>query len=154
MRTLVDIQEGQFIDTYRGEVITTEEADDRIDKAGHGKASYQYSLDKHVGEYGLQEDECYVVDGEMMGGPTRFMNHSSDPNCRQYTVSYNKYDFRIYQLAFFAYKNIAEGTELTFDYLDKDDDEDDKTGESQKEDGDDPMICRCGAENCRRQLWM
>ncbi|KAI9708424.1 MAG: hypothetical protein M1828_002987 [Chrysothrix sp. TS-e1954] len=153
IRTLVDVNEGQFIDTYRGEIITADEADDREAEADGNKASYLYTLDKYVPD-DLALEDCYVVDGEHMGGPTRFMNHSCDPNCGQYTVSYNKYDVRIYQLAFFAKEDIEKGTELTFDYLDKDDVEDDKTGESQRKEGDDPMVCRCGAPKCRRRLWM
>ena len=155
LRTLEDLKEGQFIDTYRGEIITTQEADRREKIAEKDKASYQYALDKYAGEEDLTEDNCYVVDGEFMGGPTRFMNHSCHPNCRQYTVSYNKYDYRIYQLAFFAYTAIKAGTELTFDYLDKDDEDEDNTGESTRDvDKDDPLECRCGSLKCRKRLWI
>jgi len=155
IRSTVDLVQGQFIDTYRGEIITNEEADRREEKAPEGKGlSYLYTLDKHVGDMGLRTEDCYVVDGEYMGGPTRFMNHSCEPNCRQYTVSYNKYDIKKYELVFFAFMPIRAGTELTFDYLDKDDIEDDgnKTIESSQDRK--TMKCYCGSRRCRGQLWI
>lgn len=164
LRAKEPLLRGQFIDTYRGEVITGAEADRRSDDAGGGLDSYQYALDKfNSGD--TNEPEPYVVDGLTMGGPTRFMNHSCDPNCRQYTVSYNKNDRRIYELAFFACEDIAVDEELTFDYLDKDDEDDEhndaaSTSEmvplsSQHTDtAKERVECKCGAENCRKWLWV
>ena len=90
-----------------------------------------------------------MVDGEFMGGPTKFINHSCEPNCRQYTVSYNKHDCKVYDIAFFACRDIRAGEELTFDYLDKEDVE----GEEIKAPGKDAIACRCGAAKCRKYLW-
>ena len=155
-----DLVKGEFIDTYLGEVITNDEADRRETAAGKDKASYLYSLDKFVGddEY-LTEDTCFVVDGQRMGGPTRFINHSCEPNCRQYTVSYNKHDLRVYDLAFFAYENIPKGTELTFDYMDKDEEEEEAVIRKREEAARDPenadqRPCNCGATKCRGYLWV
>lgn len=156
---------GEFIDTYRGEIITDEGATTREKDAVSGiKASYLYTLDKHAVEDDDDSDpnapkrsECYVVDGELQGGPTRFINHSCDPNVRQFTVSYNKYDSKIYELAFFALQDIKEGTELTFDYMDKDEeDEEDIPPASQGSTKTEAaaMECHCGSRNCRRVLWM
>ena len=147
---------GQFIDTYRGEIILNEEANRREERSGPGKESYLYSLDKFAESNGLSSDDCYVVDGEHMGGPTRFINHSCEPNCRQYTVSYNKYDIRVYDIAFFARRDIQAGEELTFDYLDKDDEEEkeDEIEDLENEDGVKPIQCRCGAKKCRKYLWI
>ena len=66
-------------------------------------------------------------------------------------MSFNKNDWMVYELAFFAIEDIQEGEELTFDYLDKDeedgtDDPDEAVGEK--------IQCRCGAANCRKFLWM
>ena len=66
-----------------------------------------------------------------------------------YTVSFNKYDNGIYELAFFAIEDIGAGTELTFDYLERDDDDVDAT-DAGDEDG---IRCYCGASNCRKWLW-
>ena len=179
LRCPVDLRRGQFIDTYRGEIITSEEADRREKKTGPGKDSYLYSLDKFREEKDLQHHDMFVIDGQFMGGPTRFINHSCEPNCRQYTVSYNKHDFRIYDIAFFACHDIPKNTELTFDYMDKDDEDEDE-GESEgegegenddrdrnrfgsqmqagpntvTEEGAKPVECRCGSSKCRKWLWL
>jgi len=148
LRCKQKLYEGQFIDTYRGEVITDAEATRREEDAtSKSKASYLYSLDKFAESEGIEQEDIYVVDGEFMGGPTKFINHSCQPNCRQYTVSYNKHDARVYDLAFFACRDIEKGEELTFDYLDKDDDEE------IEEPGPDAVPCLCGAEKCRKWLW-
>ena len=150
-----DIHMGQFIDTYRGEIITSHEADRREEKAsGKAKASYLYSLDKHLfdDETGKRlNEDCYVVDGEYYGGPSRFMNHSCEPNCGQYVVSWNKYDQKIYELAFFATENIPAYTELNFDYLNREDVEDQQ--DNKDADVGDRVPCYCGAPNCRQWLW-
>lgn len=88
----------------------------------------------------------YVIDGEFYGGPTRFINHSCEPNCRQFSVFFNKGNPYIYEIAFFATRDIPKGTELTFDYFDED---------SHEPNEFDPelMRCLCGAKNCRGTLW-
>lgn len=147
LRCKEDLHEGQFIDTYRGEIITDEEANRREESASSAKGSYLYLLDKFVESEGLDPDDVYTVDGEFMGGPTKFINHSCEPNCRQYTVSYNKHDPRVYDIAFFACRPIPAGEELTFDYLDKDEDG------SMEEPGENAIPCLCGSANCRKWLW-
>lgn len=156
-----DLIQGEFIDTYLGEVITNDEADRREEASGtKDKASYLYSLDKFISDdEELTADNCYVVDGQYMGGPTRFINHSCEPKYRQYTVSYNKHDLRIYDLAFFAIEDIPRGTELTFDYMDRDEEEEDvviRTREEALRDANntDKKPCNCGARKCRGFLWM
>ena len=155
-----DLIKGEFIDTYLGEVITNEETDRREAAAGKDKASYLYNLDKFTSDDGgPTEDTCYVVDGQHMGGPTRFINHSCEPNCRQYTVSYNKYDLWVYDLAFFAYEDIPKGEELTFDYMDKDEEEEEDVIRKREEAANDPenadkRPCNCGATKCRGYLWV
>ncbi|KAL1654593.1 hypothetical protein SLS61_002782 [Didymella pomorum] len=146
LRCKEDLTRGQFIDTYRGEVITDEEATRREDTSSKAKASYLYSLDKFA-ETEQLDHEPYVVDGEFMGGPSKFMNHSCEPNCRQYTVSYNKHDPYIYDIAFFACEDIPIDTELTFDYLDKED------GEEMEDPGQYSIPCLCGSAKCRKWLW-
>ena len=153
----VFLRRGQFIDTYRGEIITDDEATQRDEKV-KGKASYLYNLDKHIGDGGLQAQDCFTVDGEHYGGPTRFMNHSCNPNVRQYTVSYNRYDLKVYDLAFFATRDIQPHTELTFDYLDKNEESEDEEGDykplaSQETIQGDAIECKCGSANCRKILW-
>lgn len=155
-----DLVLGEFIDTYIGQVITAAEADRREDAVGiKNKSSYLYVLDKFVGERGVTLENCFIIDGEHMGGPTRFINHSCEPNCRQYAVSYNKNDLRVYDIAFFAYDNIRKGTELTFDYQDRDEMETEDVLKERERNVNDPeyhdkIPCNCGTEKCRGYLWI
>ena len=94
----------------------------------------------------------YDIDSKHMGGPSRFVNHSCTPNCAIYTVSYNHADENLYEVAFFAIMDIPAGTELTFDY--KDDGDTDKITDEmadrlEKENGERPIKCLCGTEECR-----
>ena len=153
LRPTEAIPRGQFIDTYRGEVITNEEADRRQERAEKTKESYLFSLDKFEDVV----DPLYLVDGEFVGGPARFINHSCEPNCAQYVVCYDRNNPYIYDIAIFAICDIDAGEELTFDYLDVDPDDEDSKDDLEKrldkEIGADSIPCRCGAENCRRWLW-
>ncbi|KAF2832842.1 SET domain-containing protein [Ophiobolus disseminans] len=150
LRAKEDLHEGQFIDTYRGEIVTDAVATARETASSNAKAkaSYLYSLDKFAESENLPDEDLYVVDGEFMGGPTKFINHCCQPNCRQYTVSYNKHDCRVYDIAFFACRFIPKGEELTFDYLDQEDE-----GEGMDEPGEGAIPCLCGAAKCRKWLW-
>ena len=123
LRCTSPLAAGQFVDLYYGEVIDSEEADRRQADGGTMKDNYLFDLDKFEDQLDIERMPLLVVDGEYMSGPTRFMNHSCDPNCAQYAVSYNRNDPRRYNLAFFALEDIAAGQELTFDYTDSVDDE-------------------------------
>lgn len=106
-------------------------------------------LDKWAEEDGGSK---YVCDGMHFGGPTRFINHSCDPNCAIYTVSYNHADNNLYDLAFFATEPIEAGTELTFNYVDDDKTDiitEEKADEMERENGYRPAECLCGSSCCR-----
>ncbi|KAF2145693.1 uncharacterized protein K452DRAFT_295283 [Aplosporella prunicola CBS 121167] len=158
LRCKQKLMKGQFIDTYRGEIITDAEATRREKKSIGSKDSYLYSLDKFAETLGIQQEDLYVIDGQYKGGPTRFINHSCEPNCRQYVVSYNRHDPKVYEIAFFATRDISAGEELTFDYLDKDEEDEDEEEapdpEERKDGGIKPTKCRCGAKKCRKWLWI
>jgi histone-lysine N-methyltransferase SUV39H len=136
---------GQFIDTYRGEVVTDTEAKIRGDRGSKEKDSYLFSLDKFQ-EHFRPEDEEYVIDGQYFGGPTRFINHSCEPNCGIYAVSYDKNNPFLYDLAFFATRDIPQGEELTFDYAPGDERQEDQVEA-------DSIPCKCGSGRCRKWLW-
>lgn len=106
-----DLKKGQFIDTYRGEIITHEEANKRHQNRTVDQEIYLMDLDKWTEEDGAAQ---YVCDGMHVSGPTRFINHSCDPNCAIYTVSYNHADINIYEIAFFATQAIPRGTGMCF----------------------------------------
>jgi [histone H3]-lysine9 N-trimethyltransferase SUV39H len=144
LRCPEDIPAGRFIDTYRGEIITSSEA--QLREATSSQLCYLYDLDK-FGEQ-LEDVEMYTMDARHYGGPVRFVNHSCDPNCATYTVSLNKNDLRVYELALFATKKIPAFTELTFDYKNADSGAAEPIGEAAKD-----TPCLCGTEKCRGWLW-
>lgn len=148
------IQAGRFIDCYLGEVITKAEADVREDAAGFGSGaspSYLFSLDFLPNEDSDEDEDeddepdFYVVDGQRFGGLTRFMNHSCNPNCKMIPVSTNHGDSRIYELAFFALRDIQPHAELTFDY--------NPSWNGDKRVDPTAVKCLCGEAKCRGQLW-
>lgn len=150
LRAKEHLKRGQFIDCYLGEVITNATVQQRLQGAGKAKPSYLFDLDCHRKELeqaGIGEDQLYTVDGEHTGNATRFINHSCDPNCAVYTVQFDKNNNFIYSLAFFATEDIPKDTELTFDYV--------NSNGNQEEDeiDEDSIPCRCGAKNCRKWLW-
>lgn len=188
------LHKGQFIDTYRGEIITDEEAVKREQKRSLNDNNYLMNLDKHTplrlispeelsdlvtpnefrdiqdrvdkGLYEISKDDetgdtlwlnpfykpPYVIDGMNHGSPSRFMNHSCEPNCRLFTVSQNHADTRIYDIAFFTLQVIPAGTELTFDYKDEEDRTpitNDMAHKILQKHGYMPTRCLCGAKSCR-----
>ncbi|KAH0558718.1 hypothetical protein GP486_004633 [Trichoglossum hirsutum] len=151
LRCPVDLRKGEFIDTYKGEIITNRAANERerAKKKIKAKDTYLYTMEKFAEGNNIPPHMLYIVDGEYLGGPTRFMNHSCDPNCRQFSVSYHHGDMYIYDLAFFAIDSIPAGTELTFNYTDND-----HTEQRRKKKSRDSLECLCGSANCRGYIWM
>ncbi|GIZ40249.1 hypothetical protein CKM354_000359700 [Cercospora kikuchii] len=165
-----DLIQGEFVDVYLGEVIANDEANRREDHNNRNvdesakRDSYFYWLDKFKNDRDpttdkiLRRKDLYVIDGEHMGNATRFINHSCEPNMRQYSVSYNKHDLKLYSMAFFAYTDIPAETELTFDYLDKDEVELEEAIALREAALNDPRNadkprCYCGQPKCRGFLW-
>lgn len=145
VKATVNIKCGQFVDTYIGEVITEREAVKRR-KASRKRDLYHFDLDKFWEV--LEDDESrLVIDGEYQSGPSRFFNHSCDPNMRIFARVGAHAEIKMHDLAFFAIRDIANGEELTFDYVDGQDLPD---GESQN---DSNNVCLCRSTNCRKVLW-
>ena len=157
VRSKVPIKKGQFIDRYLGHVITSREANARRAESdiAQRKDVYLFALDKFSDPDSMDPRLAgppYEVDGEYMSGPTRFINHSCDPNLRIFARVGDHADKHIHDLAFFAIKDIPEWTELTFDYVDGEVTglvEDTKNYDKVK----DMTLCLCGSENCRGYLW-
>ncbi|KAF9890292.1 hypothetical protein FE257_006207 [Aspergillus nanangensis] len=144
LRSPDPIYAGQFIDRYLGEVITKEVADIREELAFKQGHSYLFGLDFFPE---INEAEIYVVDGQKFGSTSRFMNHSCNPNCKMFPVSHTHHDRRLYDLAFFASRDIPPNVELTFDY--------NPGAKKEVTSSIDPAAvrCLCGERNCRGQLW-
>ncbi|KAK0722034.1 hypothetical protein B0T26DRAFT_640674 [Lasiosphaeria miniovina] len=152
----VDIKKGQFVDRYLGEIITSKEADRRRADAtvARRKDVYLFALDKFSNPYSpdpLLRAPPLEVDGEYMSGPTRFINHSCEPNMRIFARVGDHSDKHIHDLALFAVRDIPRWEELTFDYVDG-------LGEMES-DAHDPSQtknmtkCLCGTPRCRGYLW-
>lgn len=156
VRSPVDIKKGQFVDKYMGEIIKPEEANRRRAESdiAQRKDVYLFALDKFSDPDSLDErlrGPPLEVDGEFMSGPTRFINHSCDPNLRIFARVGDHADKHIHDLAFFAIQDIPKGAELTFDYVDGvDDSEKDALNDSKRKD---MSRCLCGSANCRGFLW-
>jgi len=156
VRSSVDIVEGQFIDRYVGEIITGEESLRRREQSeiAQRKDVYLFALDKFSDRKSMDPrlaGQPYEVDGEFFSGPTRFINHSCDPNLRIFARVGESADRHIHDLAFFAIDDIPAETELTFDYVDGIEDTQDDSQDPEKQ--KDMTRCLCGSENCRGWLW-
>ncbi|MET0659309.1 MAG: SET domain-containing protein-lysine N-methyltransferase [Steroidobacteraceae bacterium] len=119
-----DIKKGRRILEYVGDRISHREADRRFfekpDDDGH---TFLFIVDGRT-----------VIDGGTGGNPSRFVNHSCDPNCE--TVIQDR---RVFVETI---RDIKAGEELGYDYQ--------LTWES-TDDVEDLALytCRCGAKNCR-----
>lgn len=154
VRSPVSIKKGQFVDRYLGEVITLKEADRRrsASAVSQRKDVYLFALDKFTDSASLDprlRGPALLVDGEFMSGPTRFINHSCDPNLQIFARVGDHADKHLHDLALFAIKDIPKGEELTFDYVAGDEDEEEEFGGSVS----DMTPCLCGSKKCRKFLW-
>ncbi|KAI0999974.1 Histone-lysine N-methyltransferase, H3 lysine-9 specific [Podosphaera aphanis] len=154
LRSTEDIKKGQFVGNYVGELITAEEANRRRAQStkSQKKDVYLFALDKFTDPNSSDErlrGEPYEIDGEYFAGPTRFINHSCDPNLRIFAVVRDLANKPFHDLCFFAIKEIPRFTELTFDYAGGVRGDEKSVG--QMEEG--MTRCLCGAQNCRNWLW-
>jgi [histone H3]-lysine9 N-trimethyltransferase SUV39H len=156
VRCTVDIKKGQFVDKYVGEIITAREANRRRAKShiAQRKDVYLFALDKFSDPESYDErlrGPPLEVDGEFLSGPTRFVNHSCDPNLRIFARVGDHADKHIHDLALFATRDIPRGEELTFDYVDGVEDSENDALDPAKQ--KDMTRCLCGSEDCRGFLW-
>jgi SET domain-containing protein len=118
------IRRGTRIIEYKGERISSEEADQRYDDD---------HMERHHTFLFTVDDER-LIDAAVDGNEARFINHSCDPNCEAVLE-----DGHVY---IEAIKNIQPGVELTYDYHYE------REGPYQEEWAE-LYACHCGAENCR-----
>ncbi|HEY1983979.1 MAG TPA: SET domain-containing protein-lysine N-methyltransferase [Terracidiphilus sp.] len=114
--TTTRIPKGKRIAEYTGPRLTKDEAD----------VLYQDSPITYL--FGLG-DGSQVIDGHC---EAMFINHSCDPNCETGEVGGKVW--------ITAIKNIAAGSEITYDYCLYDG-------------GDDEATCNCGAKSCRGTMY-
>ena len=145
--TKSDLSRGEYIGTYVGQRLTTTQAAQKEQQYANEKryATYIVHVDKTEGLGGNISRNCssaFAIDSTRMGNVTRFLNHSCDPNMVLKKVFTNGYHNQYPHLAFFAIKDIKEGDELTWKYL--------ESGGG----GKGTIKCLCGAPNsiCRGTL--
>ncbi|PNP59557.1 hypothetical protein THARTR1_00730 [Trichoderma harzianum] len=155
VRTQVAIKKGQFVDRYLGEIITSAEADRRRAASAVSKRKdvYLFALDKFTHPESLDprlKGPPLEVDGEFLSGPTRFINHSCEPNLRIFARVGDHADKHIHDLALFAIRDIPRGEELTFDYVDGVTED---GGAMEGASAGDMAKCLCKSRKCRGYLW-
>ncbi|XP_025421628.1 histone-lysine N-methyltransferase trithorax isoform X2 [Sipha flava] len=121
---LRDIEQGEYVIEYTGEVIRSEVSDVR---------ERLYNK-KGIDCYMFRIDQDIVVDATMNGNSSRFINHSCEPNCHSKieTIHGKKH------IMILAKRKLFQGEELTYDY--KFPLEDDK------------ISCHCLSRKCRKYL--
>ncbi|MED6286101.1 hypothetical protein CHARACLAT_002439 [Characodon lateralis] len=122
LKTNQALRKGDFVTEYVGEVIDSEECQQRIKRAHENHVTNFYMLT-------LTKDR--VIDAGPKGNSSRFMNHSCSPNCETQKWTVNG-DIRI---GLFALCDIEAGTELTFNY-------------NLHCVGNRRKSCHCGSDNC------
>ncbi|MEQ2224021.1 hypothetical protein ILYODFUR_003106 [Ilyodon furcidens] len=122
LKTNQALRKGDFVTEYVGEVIDSEECQQRIKRAHENHVTNFYMLT-------LTKDR--VIDAGPKGNSSRFMNHSCSPNCETQKWTVNG-DVRI---GLFALCDIEAGTELTFNY-------------NLHCVGNRRKSCHCGSDNC------
>ncbi|XP_043464325.1 histone-lysine N-methyltransferase SETD2 isoform X3 [Leptopilina heterotoma] len=123
LRATADLDAGEFIMEYVGEV---------VDPKDFRKRTKEYSKDKNRHHYFMALKSDQVIDATMKGNISRFINHSCDPNAETQKWTVNG-ELRI---GFFIKKFIANGEEITFDY-------------HFQRYGKEAQKCFCEATNCR-----
>ena len=106
-----NIEKGDFVCEYIGNIITKNEAEQKI----------HFNLINQKPNYILQLKEEYpniiistYIDSEKYGNLARFINHSCEPNLDFEIIRINSF---IPHCAFFANKKILAGEEITFSYI-------------------------------------
>ncbi|CAG4960024.1 unnamed protein product [Colias eurytheme] len=124
-----DIEEGDMVIEYAGEVIRAVLADQR-------EKRYEATSGRRGvgGCYMFRIDDNLVVDATLKGNAARFINHSCDPNCYSRVVDIHGHK----HILIFALRRITVGEELTYDYK--------FPFEEIK------IPCTCGAKKCRKYL--
>jgi SET domain-containing protein len=119
------IRKGERIVEYRGERVSSREADRRYPPPKRGQHHHTFLFDLDNGQ---------VIDAAVRGNSARFINHSCNPNCETVIE-----DGRVF---IDAIRDIRPGEELVYDYnfiLD----------EPHSPANKKTYPCACGAPNCR-----
>lgn len=111
VKTHQRIAKRRFICLYVGELITSEEADERGKAYDSENRTYLFDLDFN------SEKSKYSLDAARYGNVSHFINHSCDPNVAVWAAWWETLDPDFHMLALFSIKDIEAGEELCFDYM-------------------------------------
>ncbi|XP_063926121.1 probable histone-lysine N-methyltransferase set-23 [Zophobas morio] len=130
-----DIETGNFICEYAGEVITRDDAHKRFKKYQEMNFNHNYifCINENFGDRNIKT----FVDPTFYGNIGRYINHSCDPNCLLVPV---RVEDEVPKLCIFAKEKIEVMNELTFDYGEGDG----NISEKKK--------CLCMSHKCRKYL--
>ncbi len=121
---LQDFAEGEWVIEYKGEIIDWKEA---LRRHPHDPSQPNHTFYFHI-------DDKNVIDGNVDGNSSRWINHCCDPNCEA-----DEENGRVFIKTL---RNIMAGEELNFDYGLVIDER--YTAKLKAE-----YACWCGAKNCR-----
>lgn len=105
------IAKGAYVSEYVGEIISAEETERRGKEYDARGRTYLFDLDFN------EKDNPYTVDAAKYGNISRFMNHSCNPNVGVWAVWTDCLDLDLPRLCIFTLRAIKENEELTFDYM-------------------------------------
>lgn len=144
VRTPQALRKGEFICEYVGEIITSDEANERGKYYDDKGRTYLFDLD-----YNTAAESEYTIDAAMYGNVSHFINHSCDPNLAVFPCWIEHLNMALPHLVFFTLRTIRAGEELTFDYIRADNEDVPYENLSMAA----RVECRCGADNCRKVLF-
>lgn len=169
VRSLEDLQVGQFICEYAGEVLSDVEVESRC-LAPEGRDAYLFNLTtldqcRLLGARAAPPSEhpdfsdnlpVFVIDAFARGNIGRFLNHACGPSAAANVTPVfvftedegcESIDLRLPRVAFFANRHIDCGEELRYDYEMRPEEVDDADGIGRS------LPCHCASEACRGRIY-
>lgn len=144
VRTPQALRKGDFVCEYIGEIITSDEANERGKIYDDRGRTYLFDLD-----YNTAAESEYTIDAATYGNVSHFINHSCDPNLAVFPCWIEHLNMALPHLVFFTLRPIKAGEELSFDYIRADNEDVPYENLSMAA----RVECRCGATNCRKVLF-
>lgn len=147
VRTKRKIKQGRFICEYVGEIIDSEEAEERDKEYVTTGGTYVFDLDFN------SNDNPYSVDATHFGNVSHFINHSCEPNAAIWPVWINCLNLDLPKICLFALKDIDVDEEITFDYTNFVPDNESAASTGLTARHSEVSDCLCGSTNCRKILF-
>ncbi|XP_016998997.2 histone-lysine N-methyltransferase Su(var)3-9 isoform X1 [Drosophila takahashii] len=144
VKTPSALRKGEFVCEYIGEIITSDEANERGKAYDDKGRTYLFDLD-----YNTAQESEYTIDAANYGNISHFINHSCDPNLAVFPCWIEHLNVALPHLVFFTLRPIKAGEELSFDYIRADNEDLPYENLSTAV----RVECRCGADNCRKVLF-